>query len=147
MQLATIEGLKLVTRTSASGANLGQRMAFIDKGTPAEMRAEFKKAGMKGTALSKAVRDAVKGGKDIAWVRFQALTQMAQSGGFIPVQSDINKGGNKIKMELVLPTEPKKAAAAPVVPSPEAVQKAAIELIAKSQNISTEDAKRILGLK
>jgi hypothetical protein len=149
MQLTNIEGIKVIARKSASGANLGQRLAFIDKGTPSQMREEFKRAGMKGNALSKAVREAVKNGKDIAWVRFQALTQMAQSGGFVPVQSDLNKGGDKIKMELVLPKEPKRAAkgnSAPATPTPEQVQAAAVELIAKSQGVSVEDARKILGL-
>ena len=139
MQLATIEGIKVVTRKSASGSNLGQRLAFIDKGTPAEMRETFKKAGMKGNALSKAVRDAVKGGKDIAWVRFQALTQMAQSGGFIPVQSDINKGGDKIKMELVLPKEGKAKAAAPAV-DPE-------QVIADRMGIKIEELRQLYASK
>jgi hypothetical protein len=51
-------------------------------------------------------------------------------------------------MELILPVEPKnkKADTAPAAPTPEQVQAAAIELVAKSQNISVEDARKILGL-
>lgn len=107
MQLATIEGLKMETRISASGSKLGQRMAFNGKGTPSQMREEYKKAGMKGAALSKAVRDAVKGGKSIAWVSFHALTQMAQNGDYVPTIGDINAKGTKVKLTLEKPTEAK----------------------------------------
>lgn len=146
MQLATIEGIKIETRISAAGRNLGQRMAFNDKGTPAQMREEFKRAGLKGNKLSAAVRDAVKSGKDIAWVRFQALAQMAQNGDFTPALGDINKAGTKIKLELVKSTEPKaKKAPAPVAPSKDEIEAAAVQLIAERMGISVEEAKNVLN--
>ena len=147
MQLATIEGIKIETRISAAGRNLGQRMAFNDKGTPAQMREEFKRAGLKGNKLSAAVRDAVKSGKDIAWVRFQALAQMAQNGDFTPALGDINKAGTKIKLELVKSTDPKakKAAPAPVATSKDEIEAAAVQLLAERMGISVEEAKNVLN--
>jgi hypothetical protein len=109
MQLATIEGIQLVTRTSANGRNLGQRMAFNSKGTPAEMRAAYKAAGLKGNKLSAAVREAIKGGKDLAWVSAQSLLQMAQNMDFVPAMGDLNAKGDKLKFEFVKPTAPKNA--------------------------------------
>ena len=146
MQLATIEGIRIETRISAAGRNLGQRMAFNDKGTPAQMREEFKRAGLKGNKLSAAVRDAVKSGKDIAWVRFQALAQMAQNGDFTPALGDINKAGTKIKLELVKSTEPKaKKASAPTV-DVEAIAKAkAIEMVAQAMGTTPEEAEKYLA--
>jgi hypothetical protein len=107
MQLATIEGIRTENRVSVSGSNLGKRMAFNREGTPTQMRALYKECGLKGTALSKAVRDAVKAGKDIAWVSFHALTQMAQNGEYIPTMGDVNAKGNKMKLTLEKPIEPK----------------------------------------
>lgn len=107
MQLATIDGIKVENRISVNGRNLGQRLAFNRDGTPAQMRETYRAAGLKGNALSAAVRDAQRNGKDIAWVQFHALTQMAQNGDFIPTCGDMNSKGDKIKIELVKPTEPK----------------------------------------
>jgi len=121
MQLATIDGIKLENRISINGRNLGQRLAFNRQGTPAQMREHYRAAGLKGNALSDAVRDAVKAGKDMAWVQFHALTQMAQNGDFVPTAGDITSKGDKIKLELVKPTEPKRKAEKPAVDPEQAV--------------------------
>jgi hypothetical protein len=121
MQLANIEGIKLENRISINGRNLGQRLAFNVHGTPSQMRETYRSAGLKGNALSSAVRDAVKAGKDIAWVQFHALTQMAQNGDFIPTSGDMNSKGDKIKLELVKPIEPKRKAEKPAVDPEQAV--------------------------
>lgn len=143
MQLATIEGIKLESRISSNNRNLGQRMAFNASGTPAQMREVYKSRGLKGNALSSAVREAVKGGKDIAWVSFHALSQMAQNGDFIPTMGDINAKGTKIKLELVKPTEPKgKAKAALPAPAPTQAQidDAAVKLLADLLGVTPEEA-------
>ena len=121
MQLATIDGIKLENRVSINGRNLGQRLAFNREGTPAQMREVYRAAGLKGNALSSAVREAQKAGKDIAWVQFHALTQMAQNGDFIPTCGDLNSKGDKIKLELVKPTEPKRKAEKPAVDPEQAI--------------------------
>jgi hypothetical protein len=121
MQLATIDGIKLENRISINGRNLGQRLAFNRDGTPAQMRELYRAAGLKGNDLSAAVRDAVKAGKDMAWVQFHALTQMAQNGDFVPTAGDITSKGDKIKLELVKPTEPKRKAEKPAVDPEQAV--------------------------
>jgi hypothetical protein len=135
MQLANIEGIKLENRISINGRNLGQRLAFNQNGTPAQMRQAYKDAGLKGNALSAAVRDAVKQGRDIAWVQFHALTQMAQNGDFIPTAGDMNSKGDKIKLELVRPTEPKRKAEKPAV-DPE-------KAIADRIGISVDDLRKL----
>ncbi len=146
MQLEIIENLATTSRLSANGHNLGQRIAFNSKGTPAEMREAYKAAGLKGNKLSAAVRDAVKGGKDIAWVSFQALIQQAQNGEFIPTMGDMNAKGTKIKLELEKPAtvKPAKEKALPATPSDEQVQTAAVALIAAKMGISLEEAANIL---
>jgi hypothetical protein len=121
MQLAQIEGINIENRISVNGRNLGQRLAFNRHGTPAQMRQAYRDAGLKGNALSAAVRDAIKQGKDIAWVQFHALTQMAQNGEFIPTAGDITSKGDKIKLELVKPTEPKRKAEKPAVDPEQAI--------------------------
>lgn len=135
MQLATIEGIKLENRISVNGRNLGQRLAFNVNGTPTQMRQTYRAAGLKGNALSSAVRDAVKAGKDIAWVQFHALTQMAQNGDFIPASGDMNSKGDKIKLELVKPTEPKRKAEKPAIDPEQAV--------ADRMGISVEDLRKL----
>jgi hypothetical protein len=146
MQLATIEGLKLVTRTSVDGKKLGQRLAFHGQGTPADMRKAYKAAGMKGSALSKAVREAVKGGKDIAWVSFHALAQMAQNGDYVPTQGDINSKGDKIKLELVKPTEPKRKVKDDQTIA-DAARKLAIEALVAATGVTVEVATAMLDAK
>lgn len=121
MQLATIDGIKLENRISTNGRNLGQRLAFNRNGTPSQMRETYRAAGLKGNALSAAVREAQKAGKDIAWVQFHALTQMAQNGEFIPASGDLNSKGDKIKLELVKPTEAKRKAEKPAVDAEQAI--------------------------
>jgi hypothetical protein len=135
MQLANIEGIKLENRISVNGRNLGQRLAFNVHGTPSQMREAYRSAGLKGNALSSAVRDAVKSGKDIAWVQFHALTQMAQNGDFIPTSGDMNSKGDKIKLELVKPIEPKRKAEKPAVDPEQAV--------ANRMGISVEDLRKL----
>jgi hypothetical protein len=135
MQLATIDGIKLENRISINGRNLGQRLAFNRQGTPAQMREHYRNAGLKGNALSSAVRDAVKAGKDMAWVQFHALTQMAQNGDFVPTAGDITSKGDKIKLELVKPTEPKRKAEKPAV-DPE-------QVIADRMGIKLEELRQL----
>ena len=114
LQLATIEGIKVEQRISSNGRNLGQMLAFNTQGTPAQMRALYKAAGLTGNKLSAAVRDAQKAEKDIAWVKFHALSQMAQNDDFIPTTCKLNTKNDKMTFELALPKEekPKKAISA-----------------------------------
>lgn len=121
LQLATIEGIKVEQRISANGRNLGQMLAFNTQGTPAQMRALYKAAGLTGNKLSAAVRDAQKAEKDIAWVKFHALSQMAQNDDFIPTTCKLNTKNDKMTFELALPTEPKRKAEKPAVDAEQAI--------------------------
>lgn len=121
LQLATIEGIKVEQRISANGRNLGQMLAFNTQGTPAQMRALYKAAGLTGNKLSAAVRDAQKAEKDIAWVKFHALSQMAQNDDFIPTTCKLNTNNDKMTFELALPKEPKRKAEKPAVDAEQAI--------------------------
>lgn len=147
LQLATLDGIKVENRISSNGRNLGQVLAFNTQGSPSQIRAIYRAAGLTGNKLSAATREAVKAERDIAWVKFNALAQMAQNDDFIPSVSKINSKGDKMSFELVKPAEVKVKAAKPVTPSDEGVQLALAALLATGLNQATaEEALRKAGV-
>lgn len=134
LQLANLDGIKVENRVSINGRNLGQQLAFNSQGSPSDIRAIYKASGLTGNKLSSAVREAVKAERDIAWVKFNALAQMAQNDDFIPSISKINSKGDKMSFELVKPAEVK-AKATPAVDPEQAV--------ADRMGISVEDLRKL----
>jgi hypothetical protein len=134
LQLANLDGIKVENRISSNGRNLGQVLAFNSQGSPSQIRAIYRAAGLTGNKLSAATREAVKAERDIAWVKFNALAQMAQNDDFIPSVGKINSKGDKMSFELVKPAEVKATAKPPVDPE---------QAVADRMGISVEDLRKL----
>ena len=115
MQLATIENANVITRTSANGRELGQRVHFAGSVPASQIKTQLKKADPKltGRALHAKVNEVLTGKTDIAWMTYDALASVARSQGFIPDYADQNKAGTKIAARFIKPATVKAKAEAP----------------------------------
>ena len=105
-------GMNITDRTSKYGKVIGARLTFTGKQSASDLRAEAKKAGLKGKALDAYVNKALCG--DIAaaaWVRHDAVMSGLRSAGVVPTDLLPNKAGTKFKAEYVMVED----AAKPVV--------------------------------
>lgn len=88
-------GSNLVSKST--GKSLGQRLAFAGSKTATELKADFRKAGLKGKELVKKVNACLSGEADSRWVRHEAAVSSLRSAGYIPDYVDAKKSGATVR--------------------------------------------------
>jgi hypothetical protein len=119
---------------SRTGTICGYRLPFNGTKTAADLRAEFKGAGLKGKALSAKVNAMLRGTENVAWARHEVLVSSLRSGGYIPNVADCREKTAVLRFVH-----------SGVTPAAEVTEDAALEALAKAKGMTVKDLQALLG--